>query len=238
VECRERYEEEWESGLSEIPGEIFKFFYSLGLLRAASGICKAVPNGLTTTRSHVVYDSAKRILEVGFSIMALALLSPVLVAVAIAIKLDSPGPALLRLKRIGKGGAEFTCFKFRTTDIQDPSNPRVGKLSRFLRRFALDELPQFFNVLRGDMSIVGPRRPLTLILNQELRNKLQNSFSKPPRLDVPPGVIGLSQLSELRGTQYDENDRLTLDAAYIHLRGFWLDFKILSCAIWAAIFRV
>ena len=117
-----------------------------------------------------MYPYIKRGADVVLSLLALICLSPVYLIVALAVKLSSPGPVLFRQKRVGRGGRLFTIYKFRTmrTDtprdtathlLQDPSR-YITRVGAFLRRSSLDELPQFFNVLRGDMSIVGPRPAL------------------------------------------------------------------------------
>jgi hypothetical protein len=155
-ECRERYNEEWESGLDDIPGEIFKLIYSLGLLKAGLGIRKVALE--SSMHSRTSYATLKRVIDMVFSIGGLILLAPLLLTIAIAIKLDSPGPVFLIFtsKSVGKKGRIFRHIKFRTMTI-DRDDPRITRLGRFLRRFSLDDLPLFFNVLSGDISIVGPR---------------------------------------------------------------------------------
>ena len=146
-----------------------------------------------------MYPYIKRGADVVLSLLALICLSPVYLIVALAVKLSSPGPVLFRQKRVGRGGRLFTIYKFRTmrTDtprdtathlLQDPSRyiPRVGV---FLRRSSLDELPQFFNVLKGDMSIVGPRPAL---YNQD---DLIAAREKAGVDAVRPGITGLAQIN-------------------------------------------
>ena len=149
----------------------------------------------------------KRIFDTAFSLLTLLALSPLLVAIAIAIKLDSPGPVFYTSERIGKRGVVFRCFKFRTM-VRDAekrrseimhmnerddvlfkisNDPRITRLGRLLRKYSIDELPQFFNVLRGDMSIVGPRPPLA----GEVR---KYDLSHLRRHDVTPGITGLWQV--------------------------------------------
>ena len=146
-----------------------------------------------------MYPYIKRGADVVLSLLALICLSPVYLIVALAVKLSSPGPVLFRQKRVGRGGRLFTIYKFRTmrTDtprdtathlLQDPSR-YITRVGAFLRRSSLDELPQFFNVLKGDMSIVGPRPAL---YNQY---DLIAAREKAGVNAVRPGITGLAQIS-------------------------------------------
>ena len=147
----------------------------------------------------MMYPFIKRGADVVLSLLALICLSPVYLLVALAVKLTSPGPVLFRQKRVGRGGRLFTIYKFRTmrTDtprdtathlLQDPSR-YITRVGAFLRRSSLDELPQFFNVLKGDMSIVGPRPAL---YNQY---DLIAAREKAGVNAVRPGITGLAQIS-------------------------------------------
>jgi len=189
AECRYRYDEEWESGLHEIPGEIFRLIYSLGLLRAAAGIRNTATKGLGARRAFAVL---KRLSDLALSGVALFVLSPLMLGAAIAIKIDSDGPSFYSSARVGKKGRTFQCVKFRTMSLNARSpvhegmqmnklgsvlfnvttGPRVTKLGSLLRRYSIDELPQFFNVLKGDMSLVGPRPPL---LSEVIRERVRNN---------------------------------------------------------------
>ena len=180
----------------------------------------------------------KRVLDTLFSTLALIALSPVLLAIAIAIRLDSPGPVFYTSERIGKKGHVFRCIKFRTM-VRDAENrrvdimhmnerdgvlfkiandPRITRLGRFLRKYSLDELPQFFNVLCGDMSIVGPRPPIA----SEVR---EYKLSHLRRLDVTPGITGLWQVQGRRDPSFDSY--VSLDVTYIENWSIWLDMKII-----------
>ena len=147
----------------------------------------------------MMYPFIKRGADVVLSLLALICLSPVYLLVALAVKLTSPGPVLFRQKRVGRGGRLFTIYKFRTmrTDtprdtathlLQDPSR-YITRVGAFLRRSSLDELPQFFNVLKGDMSIVGPRPAL---YNQY---DLIAAREKAGVNAVRPGITGLAPVS-------------------------------------------
>jgi exopolysaccharide biosynthesis polyprenyl glycosylphosphotransferase len=180
----------------------------------------------------------KRVIDSVFSALALILLSPLFLAIAIAIRLDSPGPVFYASERIGKKGVVFRCFKFRTM-VRDAEkrraeimhlnerdgvlfkvsgDPRITRLGSFLRKYSLDELPQFINVLRGEMSIVGPRPPLA----GEVRNY---SLSHLRRLDVTPGITGLWQVQGRQDPSFASY--VSLDVTYIDNWSVWLDLKII-----------
>ena len=184
----------------------------------------------------------KRVLDVLISAITVVLLSPLLLAVAIAIKLDSHGPVFYSSERIGKRGRVFRCIKFRTmvrdaemrrADVMHmneregvlfkiSNDPRITKLGRFLRKYSIDELPQFFNVLRGDMSIVGPRPPLASEVKEYKLSHLR-------RLDVMPGVTGLWQVQGRQDPSFDSY--ISLDVTYIENWSIWLDLKIIGRTI-------
>jgi exopolysaccharide biosynthesis polyprenyl glycosylphosphotransferase len=184
----------------------------------------------------------KRALDIVFSSLALVVLSPVLLAIAIAIKLDSHGPIFYSSERMGKKGRVFRCTKFRTMVIDAETrraeimhmnerdavlfkitnDPRVTKLGRFLRKYSLDELPQFFNVLRGDMSVVGPRPPLASEVQEYKLSHLR-------RLDVTPGITGLWQVQGRQDPSFDSY--VSLDVTYIENWSIWLDLKIIARTI-------
>jgi exopolysaccharide biosynthesis polyprenyl glycosylphosphotransferase len=180
----------------------------------------------------------KRIFDLAMSACALILLSPVMLVVAIAIKMDSSGTVFYVSERLGKKGRVFRCIKFRTmvSDAEKrqaemmhlnerdgvlfkiSDDPRITRLGRFLRKYSLDELPQFFNVLRGDMSIVGPRPPI----GSEVR---EYKLSHLRRLDVTPGITGLWQVQARQDPSFDSY--ISLDVTYIENWSIWLDFQII-----------
>jgi exopolysaccharide biosynthesis polyprenyl glycosylphosphotransferase len=181
----------------------------------------------------------KRVLDVVLSGIAVIILSPLLLAVAIAIKIDSHGPVFYSSERIGKRGRVFRCIKFRTmvrdaerrrADVMHmneregvlfkiTNDPRITRLGRMLRKYSIDELPQFFNVLRGDMSIVGPRPPLASEVKEYKLSHLR-------RLDVMPGVTGLWQVQGRQDPSFDSY--ISLDVTYIENWSVWLDLKIIA----------
>jgi len=170
-----------------------------------------------------------RAADVAIAAVALILVSPLLALAAIAIRLGSRGPVIYRQRRVGKGGAVFELFKLRTMrQGADPvgvgtavtaGDPRVTRVGRLLRRFSLDELPNLFNVLRGEMRIVGPRA--TLPAQVELYTPRQRR-----RLDLRPGVTGWAQIHGRAGIPWEE--RIELDVWYVEHRSLWLDLKILA----------
>ncbi len=186
--------------------------------------------------------ATKRALDVALSAVALALLSPVFLAVAVAIRLDSPGPVFFRQRRVGRNGREFTLLKFRSmyqdaaarlealrakNEVSGPvfkmrEDPRVTRVGRFIRRTSIDELPQFWNVLRGEMSVVGPRPPIPSEVRQYERRHLR-------RLSVKPGITCTWQVSGRSSIGFDR--WMELDLSYIDNWSLWRDVKILARTI-------
>nr|WP_211663654.1 sugar transferase [Lihuaxuella thermophila] len=158
----------------------------------------------------------------------LILLSPLLGAIALLIKLDSRGPVIFKQPRIGKGGKEFFIYKFRTMYVDAPSqgrspesedDPRITRIGRVLRKTSLDELPQLMNILKGEMSLVGPRPEQKMIVEQYYTNYEKQRFL------VKPGITGLWQISMDRTKPIHEN--LQYDFTYIENVSFRNDLKIL-----------
>lgn len=179
---------------------------------------------------HAMIDM-KRVIDLLISIPAIVILSPVFLIVAAAVKSASKGPAVFRQLRAGKDGTPFIFYKFRTmrTDTdpfgpspKDGSDPRLTKAGKFMREYSLDELPQLFNVLKGDMSIVGPR-PLYLEQMSEWNDRQKK------RLLVKPGLTGLAQISG-RG-ELAREEKLELDVKYVETASFLLDMKIILATI-------
>jgi len=174
-----------------------------------------------------MYELLKRIFDFLIAGVLLVILSPLLLAVAAAIRLGSRGPAIFRQERAGRDGAEFTLCKFRTMRLDaDPfgpspksgDDPRLTRLGRFLREHSLDEMPQLLNIVRGDMSLVGPR-PLYMSQVREWNERQKK------RLLVKPGLTGLAQISG-RG-ELTLEEKLELDVKYVEQAGFRLDCGIL-----------
>jgi lipopolysaccharide/colanic/teichoic acid biosynthesis glycosyltransferase len=171
----------------------------------------------------------KRALDIVLAGTGLVLAAPFFGAAAAAIKLEDGGPVLYRQPRVGLGGEEFELFKLRTMIpgaehvgtgwAVNESDARITRTGRLLRRLSLDELPQLWNVLRGDMSIVGPRP--TLAYQVERYTPRQRK-----RLEVKPGLTGWAQVNGRAALPWDE--RIELDVWYVEHRSLWLDLKILA----------
>jgi lipopolysaccharide/colanic/teichoic acid biosynthesis glycosyltransferase len=169
----------------------------------------------------------KRIFDISISLLAVILLLPVFVIIAIAIKISDKGSAVFKQERAGKDGKPFVFYKFRTMKLgvdpfgQSPKSgedPRLIRPGKFLREYSLDELPQLFNVIKGDMSIVGPR-PLYISQISEI-----SDYHK-KRLLVKPGLTGLSQV--YGRSELTEKTNLDLEVEYVEKQSFWLDIKII-----------
>jgi lipopolysaccharide/colanic/teichoic acid biosynthesis glycosyltransferase len=209
------------------------------------------PDLLQLEKSRKIARVVKRAMDIAGSLLGLILLSPVFLAVSIAIKLTSRGPVLFRQERIGQYGSTFTFLKFRSMHCSndprihmdyvkqfiagkgDPAatdgnaktvykitrDPRVTPIGRFLRRTSLDELPQFFNVLKGEMSLVGPRPPLPYELD------VYDVWHRRRLLEAKPGITGLWQVNGRSRLRFD--DMVRLDLCYARTWSVWLDIKIL-----------
>ena len=173
-----------------------------------------------------LYQTAKRVFDIGFSLLAMIITSPVFLVVYYLIRRSSSGTVFFTQKRIGQDGKAFTIYKFRTMYEDTPQyefhpksrdDHRLTPLGRWLRRLSLDELPQFVNVLRGDMSVVGPRPEMPFIVDGY--DELQRT-----RLKVKPGVTGLWQISADRSSMIHEN--MDYDVFYVHNRSLLLDLII------------
>jgi len=177
------------------------------------------------------YGNFKRGLDIFIALAAMVILSPVLVAIVITIRLSSKGPAVFKQERAGKNGKPFVFYKFRTMTLDvDPFGPspksgedrRLTKTGKFLRECSLDELPQLFNVLKGDMSIVGPR-PLYISQMHEWNERQKK------RLLVKPGLTGLAQIQG-RG-EITREEKLELDVKYVENAGLLTDIRIMLATI-------
>jgi lipopolysaccharide/colanic/teichoic acid biosynthesis glycosyltransferase len=198
-------------------------------------------------RKSFSYAPVKRALDVGLSALLIVLSAPLTLSIALAIRLSSPGPVLLRQKRIGKDGQPFAMLKFRTMHsaisetphieharrmiLEDVSpadlrarslkiqeDPRITKVGKFLRRNGLDELPQFINVLRGEMSLVGPRpcMPYEWDMYSDWHKR---------RLSILPGITGLWQVTAHNMVPFSQ--MVCIDLDYIETMSLWTDLKII-----------
>jgi lipopolysaccharide/colanic/teichoic acid biosynthesis glycosyltransferase len=170
-----------------------------------------------------------RVLDAATAAVGLAVASPALAAAAIAIKLQDGGPVLYRQRRVGLNGEEFELLKLRTMVVDaetrgagygvNEGDPRITRMGRLLRRVSLDEVPQLWNVVRGEMSIIGPRP--TLAYQVERYTPRQRR-----RLEVKPGITGWAQIHGRARLPWE--DRIELDVWYVENRSPWLDLKILA----------
>lgn len=178
---------------------------------------------------------AKRCFDLVFAATTLILIAPILLIIAVAVKITSRGSVLIRHKRVGKDGAAIYLYKFRTMyagSEEEPTrfarvardDPRITKIGAFLSRTSLSDLPQFLNVLRGDISIIGPK-PL---FAYELRHI---SLDQRPRLDLRPGITGYWQVFGRRTGEYTFDAMLDMDLTYVREQSFRLDMKILYASI-------
>ncbi|RXH57123.1 sugar transferase [Granulicella sibirica] len=181
----------------------------------------------------------KRMLDITVSVVGLVLTSPIMLGIALTIYFSSGSPIFYKAQRIGRKGRTFTCFKFRTMVVDADKlkdqmshmnerdgilfkiakDPRITRVGPLLRKYSLDELPQLYNVLRGDMSLVGPRPPIAAEVEKYDLSHLR-------RLDVLPGITGLWQVEARQDPSFDSY--ISLDTAYVENWSLWLDLKILA----------
>jgi lipopolysaccharide/colanic/teichoic acid biosynthesis glycosyltransferase len=173
----------------------------------------------------------KRLLDILIAITAMVILSPAFVVICIAVKLSSKGPVIFKQERAGKNGMPFVFYKFRTMkpDVEPfgPSpksgeDPRLTKVGKFLREYSLDELPQLFNILKGDMSIVGPR-PLYISQIPEWNER------QIKRLLVKPGLTGLAQIEGR--AELTREEKLEFDVKYVETASLFTDIMIILATI-------
>jgi len=187
-----------------------------------------------------VYLSVKRLTDIVASLIGLIISLPILLITAVAIKLESSGPVIFKQQRVGLNGKEFTIYKLRSMvkNAEAKTGPvwakkndmRVTKVGKFIRKTRIDELPQFVNILKGEMSLVGPRPERAVFIEE---------FSKDyphfeDRLLVKPGVTGLAQVTG--GYELTPHQKARLDLLYIRRQGLWLDIKVLLQTVRVVIF--
>jgi putative colanic acid biosynthesis UDP-glucose lipid carrier transferase len=227
--------------LESVQGTTASVFYvpdipGIGIIQGHLHNINGVPVlGLYETPFTGVNQIVKRASDIVLSSVILVLTSPLLLAIALGVRLSSPGPVIFKQRRNGLDGSEFTVFKFRSMTTQDngpvvvqvsKNDPRVTRFGAFLRRTSLDELPQFINVLQGRMSIVGPR-PHAVAHNEHYRQAIKAYMI---RHKVRPGITGWAQVNGLRGETEDVEKmraRLEYDLEYLRNWSPWLDFRII-----------
>lgn len=237
---RERFEEEWRGHIDEIPGDIGKLVAAVGFGSAARQMSSLLNSNRNSSSARQVFGRA---FDMSFSAFALYLLFPVIFIVGLLIRVGSPGPVFFRSARLGLHGRPFSVWKFRTLECSATSTtpsrrdrsefqealPRITRIGRFLRRFSMDELPIFINVLRGEMSCIGPV-PHTPLLATRLSQVIPNYRE---RAKVRPGLTGWAQVHEC--TTW--NEAVEYDLYYVNNRSLKLDFIILwrtMARVWSA----
>ena len=201
------------------------------------GVCESSIIGI----DRVIKDISDYVLALLF----LIILSPLMLGIALVVKLTSPGPAIFKQRRYGLNGEEIIVYKFRTMKVSEDgsvieqahkSDPRITKFGAFMRRTSLDELPQFFNVLQGRMSIVGPRPHA--VSHNELYRKLIKGYML--RHKLKPGITGWAQVNGMRGeTEVLEKmqARIDYDLQYLNNWSMWLDLRIILKTVWVVLRR-
>ncbi|MBY2969498.1 sugar transferase [Rhizobium leguminosarum] len=212
---RERWQEEWSYHLTKVPGDLSKVLVAAGFVVAA----------IRSENPKIVSFSVKRALDLVGSISILLVVSPLLLAVAALIKFDGAGPLFFHSYRWGKNGRVFKVVKFRTLG----ADGRLTRIGAILRRTSVDELPQFWNVVRGDMSLVGPRYlPIDPIADGIPFDELVPEYHL--RHTVRPGITGLAQSSgrHFSHTPAALRARLAIDLHYVENFSLKLDLRIMT----------
>lgn len=212
----------------------------------------------TQVKKSLLYEGVKRVLDIVLALILIVIFSPVFLIVAIAIKMTSPGPIFADTPaRIGRNGRQFKMYKFRSM-IQnahlllreDPefarlyeeykkgsyklkNDPRITPVGRTIRKFSFDELPQFFNILRGEMSLVGPRAYYADELREQQKNYPFTQQAVKVVLSVKPGLTGYWQVSGRSQINFDK--RIQMDADYVYKRSVLYDLYIISKTPWAMV---
>lgn len=210
--------------------------------------------GITAEQNFPTLDNAflKRVMDILISILLGVVFLPIIVFTAILIRLDSPGSVFYSQERIGKNGRKITVYKFRSMRVdadkilsgyltKNPearsewekkqklcADPRITRVGKWIRQFSVDEIPQLFNILKGDMSLIGPR-PIVESEVWHYRDKFQVYSA------VRPGITGMWQVSGRNNTTYEE--RVLYDIYYVRNWSVWLDIKILLRTVWVVLSR-
>ncbi|HEX8965803.1 MAG TPA: sugar transferase [Patescibacteria group bacterium] len=212
----------------------------------------------TEIKKSIIYEFVKRFTDIIFSTILLVIFSPVIICVALAIKLNSKGPILADTPaRVGQNGQLFKMFKFRSM-VQNAheilrenpkfaelfenykkgsyklkNDPRITSVGKFIRKYSLDEIPQFVNVIKGDMSLVGPRAYYPDELRDQQKKYPHTQDAVKVVLSVKPGITGFWQVSGRSDINFDK--RIEMDANYVKHRSIWYDLFIIAKTPWAMI---
>lgn len=212
----------------------------------------------TEVKKSKFYEFTKRLMDIFFSTILIVLFSPIIVLVAIAIRLDSKGPILADTpERVGKGGKLFKMYKFRSMvenaheilrenpkfaklleqykkgSYKLPNDPRITRVGKFIRKYSLDEVPQFFNILKGDMSLVGPRAYYPDELRDQQKSYPHTQDAVKVVLSIKPGLTGAWQVNGRSEVNFDK--RIEMDAYYVKKRSILHDLLIVAQTPWAMI---
>jgi len=187
----------------------------------------------------ISYSTVKRLLDIIFSVVMIVMVAPLFLIVAIAIKLESEGPVLFKQERLGYRGRIFEIYKFRSMIVNaerlgtgvysSKGDPRVTKIGEIIRKTSIDELPQLINILKGEMSFIGPRP--TLVRHPWSFDEYTEEQKR--RFNVLPGVTGLAQINGRKTVPWPE--RMILDVQYVNDINFLLDTKIFIITVWKII---
>ena len=187
-----------------------------------------------------VYTVFKRFMDIVLSIIGLIIISPILLIVSLAIKIDSKGPVIFKQERIGKDGKVFKIYKFRSMVVgaekmgtgvySKKGDSRVTRVGKFIRMTSIDELPQLVNILKGEMSFIGPRPVLTY----HPWKYEEYTPEQLKRFEVRPGVTGLAQIHGRKQVEWKK--RIKYDVEYVEKLGLWLDIKIFFITIYKVLF--
>ena len=188
------------------------------------------------------YYFLKRIIDIFGASILIIILSPILLVISVAIKLDSKGEVVFKQRRLGRYGKQFWIYKFRTMCVGAENmgdgqyckqgDSRVTRVGKILRKTSLDELMQLFNILKGDMSFIGPRPPLTYhpwSIDEYTPEQMK-------RFDVRPGITGLAQISGRKHLDWPK--RIEYDVEYVENLSFWLDIKIFFITVFKVLFMM
>ncbi len=233
INYREFVEQFLETSPKKVQIKLVPSLYEIKISRPDFTVMGDIPLiEITRTNPSFWYNGAKRVIDFIFSILFIIISSPLYIVIPILIKLSSKGDVIFKQERIGKGKKGFTIYKFRTMYenahkfgmATEKNDPRITPIGRILRRFHVDELPQLFNVLKGNMSLIGPRPEW-----EELDSKY--GYHKLPfyeeRFLVNPGITGLAQIYGSGGLETHPNIKLKYDLMYVYNRSITLDFQII-----------
>lgn len=236
------HSDEWDKGIASLALQGIRVFHIKQAIEQLTGRIEVEhlsENTLGALNPNAVFLKAKALIDISSAIVLLAIALPLMALIGLIVRLDSPGPALFRQQRTGFRAIPFTVYKFRTMRQPDPvkdtddargraitkdSDPRITKLGSFLRKSRLDELPQLFNVVRGEMSLIGPR-PEAIELTRWYEEEIPFYHY---RHIIKPGITGWAQINQGHVTGVDEvREKLHLDFYYVKNFSFWLDCLII-----------